>query len=74
MCPNCGSVSDRDVHASKNMIKFYHLEQMVPTEYREPKRLKKFVLKLLSDIKKRVEINSSELVFKSCPGSTKPRA
>ena len=62
-CPYCGSTSDRDVHASKNMIEFYHLIQMVPTEiHREPKRLKRFVLDLLSDIEKRVEINSSESI------------
>lgn len=61
VCPHCGSVSDRDVHASKNMVVFYHLEQMVPTEiHREPKRLRRFVLELLNDIAKRVEINSSE--------------
>ena len=60
VCPNCGLISDRDVHASKNMVLFMHLEQMVPTEFhREPKRLKKFILELLSDIEKRVEINSS---------------
>ena len=63
VCPNCGSVSDRDVHASKNMVHFMHLEQMVPTEiHREPKRLKKFVLELLNDIEKRVGTNSSESI------------
>ena len=60
VCPHCGSVSDRDIHASKNMISFYKLLMMVPTEYRNPKRLKKFILDLLDDIKKRVEMNSSE--------------
>lgn len=61
-CPNCGSIMDRDVHAAKNMIAFYHLSELVPTEYRNPKRLKKFILELLDDIKKRVEINSSESI------------
>ncbi len=42
------------------MIEFYHLIQMVPTEiHRDPKRLRKFVLELLSDIEKRVEMNPS---------------
>ena len=53
---------DRDVHAAKNMIAFYHLSELVPMEYRNPKRLKKFILELLGDIKKRVEINSSESI------------
>lgn len=61
-CPNCGSIMDRDVHAAKNMIAFYHLSELVPMEYRNPKRLKKFILELLGDIKKRVEINSSESI------------
>lgn len=52
----------RDVHAAKNMIAFYHLSELVPTEYRNPKRLKKFILELLGDIKKRVEINFSESI------------
>ncbi len=37
------------------MIAFYKLITMVPTEYRDPKRIKK----LLIDIEKRVEINPS---------------
>ena len=66
ICPYCGSKSDRDVHAAKNMIAFYHLIQMVPTEiHRDPKRLRKFVLELLSDIEKRVENNSSESIEES---------
>jgi hypothetical protein len=37
------------------MIAFYKLIQMVPTEYRDPKMIKK----LLIDIEKRAEINLS---------------
>ncbi len=60
VCTHCGSVSDRDVHDSKNIIEFYHLIHMVPTEiHRDPKRLRKFVLELLSDIEKSVEMNPS---------------
>ncbi len=70
ICPNCGIIMDRDVHAAKNMISFYKLLMMVPTEiHREPKRLKSFVLDLLSDIEKRVEINpsvSNESIILSC--------
>ena len=55
ICPNCGCITDRDVHAAQNMIAFYKLIQMVPMECRDPKRIKK----LLIDIKKRVEINPS---------------
>ena len=55
VCPYCGCVSDRDEHAAANMIAFYHLEQMVPTEYRDPKKIRE----LLINIEKRVEINSS---------------
>ena len=58
VCPHCGSVSDRDVHASKNMIEFYHLIQMVPMEHRNPKKIRE----LLINIEKRVEMNSSESV------------
>ena len=55
ICPNCGVITDRDVHAAQNMIAFYKLIMMVPTEYRDPKRIKK----LLIDIEKRVETNPS---------------
>ena len=55
VCPNCGCITDRDVHAAKNMIAFYKLIQMVPMECRNPKRIKN----LLIDIKKRAEMNSS---------------
>ena len=63
-CPNCGCVSDRDVHASQNMIYFTLVvkgieslikENKVPTEYREPRRL---VAELL-EYGKRVETSSS---------------
>ena len=55
VCPYCGSTSDRDEHAAQNMIAFYHLIEMVPTEYRDPKRIRQ----LLIDIEKRVESNTS---------------
>ena len=55
VCPNCGCISDRDVHAAQNMIAFYKLIMMVPTEYRDPKRIKS----LLINIEKRVEMNPS---------------
>ena len=58
VCPHCGSISDRDVHASKNMIEFYHLIQMVPMEHRNPKKIRE----LLINIEKRVEMNSSESI------------
>lgn len=61
ICPNCGCISDRDVHAAQNMIAFYKLIMMVPTEYRDPKRIKL----LLIDIEKRVENNSSESIEES---------
>lgn len=57
ICPNCGSMSDRDVHAARNMIEFYKLIMMVPTEYRNPEKIKA----LLIDIEKRVEMNPSKL-------------
>lgn len=57
ICPNCGSMSDRDVHAARNMIEFYKLIQMVPTEYRDPEKIKQ----VLIDIEKRVEINPAVL-------------
>ena len=37
-----------------------YIIQMVPMECRDPKRLRSFVIELLSDIEKRVEISSSE--------------
>ena len=55
ICPSCGCITDRDIHAAQNMIAFYKLIQMVPTEYRDPKRIKRFLI----DIEKRVEINPS---------------
>ena len=55
ICPSCGCITDRDVHAAQNMIAFYKLIQMVPMECRDPKRIKD----LLIDIEKRVEINPS---------------
>ena len=55
ICPHCGCISDRDVHAAQNMIAFYKLIQMVPMECRDPKRIKS----LLIDIEKRVEMNPS---------------
>ena len=55
VCPNCGCITDRDIHAAQNMIAFYKLIQMVPTEYRDPKKIKS----ILIDIEKRVEINPS---------------
>ena len=57
ICPNCGTISDRDVHAARNMIEFYKLIQMVPTEYRDPEKIRK----ILVDIEKRVEMNPAEL-------------
>ena len=63
-CPNCGCVSDRDVHAAQNMIYFTLVvkgveslitQNKVPTEYREPRRL---VAELL-EYGKRVETSSS---------------
>lgn len=56
VCPYCGCISDRDEHAAANMIEFYKLQQMVPTEYRDPKRIRQ----MLIDIEKRVEMNPSE--------------
>ena len=55
VCPYCGCVSDRDEHAAANMIEFYHLQQMVPAEYRDPKKIRE----LLINIEKRVEMNPS---------------
>ena len=55
ICPSCGVITDRDVHAAQNMIAFYKLIQMVPMECRDPKRIKETLI----DIKKRVEINPS---------------
>lgn len=64
VCPNCGCVSDRDAHAAQNMIYFalivkgieaLILQNKVPTEYREPRRL---VDELLA-FGKRVETSSS---------------
>ena len=55
VCPYCGCVSDRDEHAAANMIEFYRLQQMVPMEYRDPKRIRQ----MLIDIEKRVEMNPS---------------
>ena len=63
-CPNCGCISDRDLHAAQNMIYFtlvvkgvesLILQNKVPTEYREPRRL---VEELLA-FGKRVETSSS---------------
>ena len=63
-CPNCGCVSDRDLHAAQNMIYFTLVvkgvetlvkENKVPTEYREPRKL---VDELLA-FGKRVETSSS---------------
>ena len=63
-CPNCGCVSDRDVHAAQNMIYFTLIvkgvesliaQNKVPTEYREPRKL---VDELLA-FGKRVETSSS---------------
>ena len=61
VCPNCGCISDRDIHAAKNMVAFYKLIQMVPMDDRDPKRIKD----LLIDIEKRVENNSSESIEES---------
>ena len=55
VCPSCGCITDRDVHAAQNMIAFYKLIQMVPMECRDPKRIKETLI----DIEKRVEINPS---------------
>ena len=55
VCPHCGCISDRDVHAAQNMIAFYKLIMMVPMDDRDPKRIKA----LLIDIEKRVEMNPS---------------
>ena len=55
ICPYCGYVSDRDEHAAANMIEFYRFQQMVPAEYRDPKRIRQ----LLIDIEKRVEMSPS---------------
>ena len=55
VCPNCGVITDRDVHAAQNMIAFYKLIQMVPMECRDPKRIKETLI----DIEKRAEINPS---------------
>ena len=64
VCPNCGCVSDRDLHAAQNMIYFtlvvkgvesLILQNKVPTEYREPRKL---VDELLA-FGKRVEMSSS---------------
>lgn len=57
VCPNCSSMSDRDIHAAKNMIEFYKLIMMVPTEYRDPEKIRKIIV----DIEKRVEINPTVL-------------
>ena len=63
-CPNCGCVSDRDLHAAQNMIYFtlvvkgvesLILQNKVPTEYREPRKL----VELLLAFGKRVETSSS---------------
>ena len=63
-CPNCGCVSDRDLHAAQNMIYFalvvkgvesLILQNKVPTEYREPRRL----VEALLAFGKRVETSSS---------------
>ena len=63
-CPNCGCISDRDLHAAKNMIYFTLIvkgiesliaQHKVPTEYREPRKL---VDELLA-FGKRVETSSS---------------
>ena len=63
-CPNCGCVSDRDVHAAQNMIYFTLVvkgieslikENKVPTEYREPRKL----VEALLAFGKRVETSSS---------------
>ena len=63
-CPNCGCVSDRDLHAAKNMIYFTLVvkgieslikENKVPTEYREPRKL----VEALLAFGKRVETSSS---------------
>lgn len=59
VCPYCGCVYDRDEHAAANMIAFYHLEQMVPMEYRDPKKIRE----LLINIEKRVEMNPSTPVL-----------
>ena len=64
VCPNCGCVTDRDLHAAKNMIYFTLIvkgvesliaQNKVPTEYREPRKL---VDELLA-FGKRVETSSS---------------
>ena len=55
VCPNCGCITDRDVHAAQNMIAFYKLIMMVPMECRDPKRIKVSLI----DIEKRVEMNPS---------------
>ena len=57
VCPNCGCITDRDIHAAQNMIAFYKLITMVPMECRDPKRIKA----LLIDIEKRAETNPSRL-------------
>ena len=63
-CPNCGCVSDRDVHAAQNMIYFTLVvkgiesliaQNKVPTEYREPRKL----VEALLAFGKRVETSSS---------------
>ena len=63
-CPNCGCVSDRDVHAAQNMIYFALVvkgiesliaQNKVPTEYREPRNL----VEALLAFGKRVETSSS---------------
>lgn len=63
-CPNCGCVSDRDLHAAQNMIYFTLIvkgveslikENKVPTEYREPRRM----VEALLAFGKRVETSSS---------------
>ena len=58
VCPNCGCITDRDVHAAQNMIAFYKLIMMVPMDDRDPKRIKE----LLIDIEKRAETNPSESI------------
>ena len=63
-CPNCGCVTDRDVHAAQNMIYFTLVvkgiesliaQNKVPTEYREPRRL----VEALLTFGKRVETSSA---------------
>lgn len=64
VCPNCGCVTDRDVHAAQNMIYFTLVvkgiesliaQNKVPTEYREPRKL----VEALLAFGKRVETSSA---------------